>query len=353
MIDDGTAVGGVFILGGDVIDPDAEVPLALRFPLGESAGARAGSALAVGRFDDTIGDDLAVGSPREDVLDMTDAGEVIVIYNGDDSSIERFRQGFIPGLDGSTGAGDHVGSALAAGDVDGDSFDDLMVGVPDEDDMTVGADVPNGGQVLVVLGGSDGLQATGQQTIDQRSPGVPGDPVSGGRFGAALAVADVGVSVTTTSGGPAGGVKEDDLAIGVPGDDVDGVDRAGSVVVLYNAGDGLGSTGNQRWTQDSTGIAEAPGARDGFGSSLAVGSYAGLDQPPALAIGVPREDVGSASVRDAGAVHVLFAPASDPDRLSSDGDELWHQDVEGVKEKAQAGDRFGQSLATVRTLAVV
>jgi hypothetical protein len=60
-----------------------------------------------------------------------------------------------------------------------------------------------------------------------------------------------------------------------------------------------------------------------------------------LAIGSPGADVGGEA--DAGAVHVLYGDAGSG--LSSQGSQIWHQDVAGILDSAEAGDRFGSSLA--------
>jgi len=40
------------------------------------------------------------------------------------------------------------------------------------------------------------------------------------------------------------------------------------VAVIFGAGPGLTSAGNQMWSQDSPGIADGPSAGDGFGSAV-------------------------------------------------------------------------------------
>jgi len=59
-----------------------------------------------------------------------------------------------------------------------------------------------------------------------------------------------------------------------------------------------------------------------------------------LAVGVNGESVGSKQF--AGAVNVFYGTSS---RLSSSGDQLWHQDVSGVEGTAAPFERFGYSLA--------
>lgn len=59
-----------------------------------------------------------------------------------------------------------------------------------------------------------------------------------------------------------------------------------------------------------------------------------------LATGVPGEDVGS--VRDAGAVQVLYGSASGPTAR----DQVWHQNRKGIKGGAEQGDGFGSATAS-------
>ena len=80
-----------------------------------------------------------------------------------------------------------LGSALAAGDFDCDGFDDLAVGIPDDDDNNGAlADV---GFVLVVYGAAGGLVAADHQVWDQQSLEQAVEEADD-RFGAALAAGD-------------------------------------------------------------------------------------------------------------------------------------------------------------------
>ena len=79
--------------------------------------------------------DLAVGAPGED-LGSPDAGAVNVLYGsaaGLTSAGNQFWHQNSPGIAERADAGDLFGSALAAGDFNGDGFDDLAIGVPAED----------------------------------------------------------------------------------------------------------------------------------------------------------------------------------------------------------------------------
>jgi FG-GAP repeat len=65
------------------------------------------------------------------------------------------------------------------------------------------------------------------------------------------------------------GDGEDDLAIGVPGEDVGSILDAGAVNVLYGSSNGLTSSGSQFWHQDKSGIEDTAEQDDAFGAALA------------------------------------------------------------------------------------
>jgi hypothetical protein len=202
------------------------------------------------------------------------------------------------------------GTTLPAPDFDNDGFGDLAVGVPGED---LGA-APDAGAVQVLYGAADGLVSDGQ-VLTQGAGGVPGASEGGDRFGAALVT------------GRFNSDAYEDLAVGVPGEDVGADGGAGAVVLLFGSAGGLGG-GGRLLTQDN------PEPGDGFGSALAVGEVSDSGQ---LLVGAPGEDVRS--LTDAGAVSLISTPAGDPD------ESLLYQGVAGVSGTAEPGDAFGAALA--------
>ncbi len=105
-----------------------------------------GSAVAAGRFDAGPTADLVVGGYGVDVAGQNAAGSAFAFTGRAAGAplfhVELNQAGTAPG---TPEAGDRLGTALAAGDFDGNGFEDLAVGAPDED---AGA-VENAGAVNV------------------------------------------------------------------------------------------------------------------------------------------------------------------------------------------------------------
>lgn len=216
---------------------------------------RFGSALAVGDFDDDGYTDLAIGVHSEDVGDDEDSGAVNVIYGSasglDDADDQVWHQN-LAGVDGVAEPGDVFGSALAAGDFDGDGEDDLAIGVSSED---IGS-LENAGWVNLLYGTSSGLDDDDDQVWHQDTPGVDGLVEVDDQFGAALTAGDFD------------GDGKADLAIGVPLEDIGNLENAGAVNVLYGKISGLDDEDDQVWNQDTAGMKGTANRNDQFGAAL-------------------------------------------------------------------------------------
>ncbi len=132
----------------------------------------------------------------------------------------------------------------------------------------------------------------------------------------------------------------DDLAIGVPKEDLGGAFDAGAVNVVYGSPSGLdAAAGDQFWHQDKPNVNDDTDRGDQFGRTLAHGDF-DKDGFEDLAVGVPGETVTGNQA--AGGVHILFGRGSG---LGSGGDQFWTLASEGVKGDQSEGDRFGAALA--------
>jgi len=293
------------------------------------AGVPAAAALAAARapsdevaradFDDDGFVDLAVGVPDEDVEARGDAGAVVVLYGSaaglTGARAQLFHQD-LPQMVDRAEIGDRFGAALATGDLNGDGFADLAIGVPGEDfgDAQLTRD---SGAVAVLFGTSGGLTTAGDWLVSPRT-------VRGDQFGSAVAV------------GPFDGLAGDDLAAGAPGADVGAAADAGAVVVL------AGTTAEfaARYVQGGGGVGGAAESGDRFGAALASADLSG-DGHPDLVAGAPGEAVGTAA--RAGAV--VYLPGS-AGGLTATGDRVYVQGGGGLGGRAESGDRFGEVLAT-------
>ncbi|MGW1027961.1 FG-GAP-like repeat-containing protein [Streptomyces sp. NPDC002577] len=108
--------------------------------------------------DDFNGDgyaDLVVATPKAKVNGQSQAGQLTVLY-GSASGVSTSRSALISqntsGVPGTAEAYDKFGTSYASGDLDGDGYTDLAVGVPSESSSG-----PDLGIVQILWGGSQGL----------------------------------------------------------------------------------------------------------------------------------------------------------------------------------------------------
>ena len=290
-----------------------------------------GFALATGAINTGAHADLAIAAPGEDIGRVMEAGAVNVLYSSAGGLTAAGNQVWSqdsPGVAGIAETQDFLGSALAAGDFNGDGRAELAAGAPGE---TLAVVAVAAGAVNVLYGSGGGLTATGNQVWSQDSPGAANITQPRDLFGSALTAGDLN----------ADGRAE--LAVGVPGEVLDAlpspIGEAGVVQVLLGSPAGLTGTGSQLWSQDSPGIAEQAEDGDRLGSALAAGDFNG-DGSADLAMGAPGENlnVGFGS----GVVHVLPGSAAG---LAATGSQLWSQDSPGVAGAPEFLDFFGQTLA--------
>ncbi|MFJ8953947.1 FG-GAP repeat protein [Streptomyces sp. NPDC102381] len=168
--------------------------------------------------------------------------------------------------------------AAATGDVNGDGYPDLVTGQAADN------------SVWVFYGGSTIFtdEMEGMDKVTQDSAGIPGATEAEDRFGASVSVGDVD------------GDGFDEVAVGAPGETVDGVRGTGSAVVLKGTAGYIGA--GRSYHQETSGVPGVAETGDRFGSTVRLKDINGGGRAD-LSVAASGEDIGSAA--DAGAVTVL------------------------------------------------
>lgn len=284
-----------------------------------------GSALATGDFNGDGADDLATGIPDDDDIGggCTNCGMVVVRWGADRSGLATGLATTVlhQGLAGSPDPpmeNDRFGATLAAGDFNGDGYDDLAVGAPGifESDDVYGA-------VQIYYGWTTGFQTEHSEYITEEIAGGLGNTSFGAEFGSALTVGNFDHDAYDDLA--IGAWRGYDWSFGVP-------KRSGSVYVAHGQDFGLLPWLGYRIAQDEVDIQEVAEEGDQFGRAVAAGDF-DPDSYDDLAIGVPGEN-------NHGIVQIIFGSQWG---LLFAQNILWQPGAVG--QEPEEGDRFGFSFA--------
>ncbi len=300
-----------------------------------------GTALVSGDFNGDESPDLAISAPGREQYSATKTGEVHVFFSEEGNGFENPKGNYwklcnntnVGTLTAPAGVENELfGMALAAADFNGDSIDDLAIGVPggyiEETEGQIG-------RVEIALGTENARFNNLRQIWHQALPDIEGDPENWEFFGFSLASGDFN------------GDESPDLAIGVPKDNGWwGAPEAGGVNVIYSVpGVGLTSFNDQLLNASTDAWLAAAKSGSFFGQTLyAVDRTENLVDDLAIgAIGVEAEPAATESgvvfmaYAEPGAGGGFFKSTSTADGW------IWHQGL-ALSDNPDEYDYFGASL---------
>ncbi|MBP7148957.1 MAG: FG-GAP repeat protein, partial [Acidobacteria bacterium] len=299
-------------------DPNVPDGIYNQFP---DEQAEIGPVLVLARFNTDARLDLAIQLPlgRGPANNRANAGEVAVVWGATPfPATTDLNLGMSVRITGAK-ANDSAGSWLAAGDIDNDTYSDLLVASPylDMDDNSDGTvDRQNVGSVAVVWSGASGLPTS----VDLATPGAAAFRLIGKHggdfFGDRVAVADID------------GDGRKDMVVAAPsassdtnGDGTDDRDGGGEIWLRYGTGSRPASTEDLRTASGPVIWAKSGG--DSLGLGLAVGDFDKDGTKTEILAGAPfagAPNIGGGDRISAGNVWLISPMDDDNDTFRNLGD---------------------------------
>ncbi|MFD4474866.1 esterase [Streptomyces sp. NPDC058471] len=318
-------------------------------------------------FDGDGYDDVLIGAPDGTVSGKEGAGYVTVQYGaangiGVNNSVPKARTAVFSqsttGVPGSSETYDSFGSAVATGDLDGDGYDDALIGAPGED---VG-ETENAGRVTVLFGSKTGLRTDRVLNL------AAAHPEEGARFGMSVTAARFtgttpndmvavldrrGAQLFTYEGGalhytdsvdttehPAGtAIQPGYLTTG----DYDSDGYAELVISGYSPDDGYKQGWSSVFAGGESAVTHMRDLNGGLGTASGDVNNDGYDD---LVVGQSKTSADQPQGANGGLVGVYYGGEEGPVGQEPDNaPQWWTQDSPGVPGTAEEGDDWGGELS--------